>query len=203
MVGAAHLNPGSLLLVVARCCCSSSGDVARRAMPIWLPFAVRRGPLGVPAVQVRDRQSALKAEKEQPRCRWSRRRLPRLRRRPVVTPAVTGTGSIGIGDALSYGWNAYWKNVGPMVAHRDRRDRDPASSFARSRSATDSTVCQMHHPAHRHSLVVDAHHPGLDPRGARRDQRRQARGRRRLQGRGLRTVHRRVDPLRPRLRASG
>ena len=22
---------------------------------------------------------------------------------------------MNIGDAVSYGWNAYWKNVGPMV----------------------------------------------------------------------------------------
>ena len=39
---------------------------------------------------------------------------------PAASPAAVarrrvGTGPINIGDAVGYGWNAFWKNVGPMV----------------------------------------------------------------------------------------
>ena len=37
---------------------------------------------------------------------------------PPPPPSPGGApspGSISVGDAVSYGWNAYWKNVGPMV----------------------------------------------------------------------------------------
>src|SRR5207248_6995711 len=34
---------------------------------------------------------------------------------PPPPPPPSSPASFGIGDALSYGWNAYWKNVGPML----------------------------------------------------------------------------------------
>jgi uncharacterized membrane protein len=30
-------------------------------------------------------------------------------------PAPGGAAAFSVGDAISYGWNAYWKNVGPML----------------------------------------------------------------------------------------
>ena len=33
---------------------------------------------------------------------------------PPSGPPVGGQ-PVNIGDAVNYGWNAYWKNVGPMV----------------------------------------------------------------------------------------
>jgi uncharacterized membrane protein len=34
---------------------------------------------------------------------------------PPASPPPPPGGSIGIGDAVNYGWNAYWKNVGTLV----------------------------------------------------------------------------------------
>src|SRR5436189_3819690 len=34
---------------------------------------------------------------------------------PPPPPPPSSPASFGIGDALSYGWNSYWKNVGPML----------------------------------------------------------------------------------------
>jgi uncharacterized membrane protein len=34
---------------------------------------------------------------------------------PPSPGGASAPGSINIGDAVGYGWNAYWKNVGPMV----------------------------------------------------------------------------------------
>lgn len=31
------------------------------------------------------------------------------------TPISGGAAPFSVGDAISYGWNAYWKNVGPMI----------------------------------------------------------------------------------------
>jgi len=34
---------------------------------------------------------------------------------PPMSGAPGGGAAFSVGDAISYGWNAYWKNVGPMV----------------------------------------------------------------------------------------
>lgn len=34
---------------------------------------------------------------------------------PPAASGPSGGGSFSVGDAISYGWNAFWKNVGPMV----------------------------------------------------------------------------------------
>ena len=49
---------------------------------------------------------------------------------PRAESVAVGGEPVNIGDAVSYGWNVYWKNVGPMVviAIVDLRDQVSCSS---------------------------------------------------------------------------
>src|SRR5262245_28207235 len=75
------------------------------------PDCARRGALAVRAVQVRDGPAALGGHGKGTAMSTEPPPPPP----PGPPSAVPGDQPVSVGDAVSYGWSAYWKNIGPML----------------------------------------------------------------------------------------